>query len=133
MRFLLKIIDILKSLSFLGSSSQEEPLHSVEPQNEELTKAMNLLTQAAEQHNPDALYLLGHLNFVRPILETNLHKYGNYSQPNYKEAFKWFAKLTDISNNATAQHLIGFMYATGLGGAVEPNQGAVLFLFSENR
>jgi len=64
-RLLFKFMDLLKSLSLLASSSQEEPLHAMELRNEHLTKALNLLTQAAAQQNPDALYLLGHLNFVR--------------------------------------------------------------------
>ena len=52
-------------------------------------------------------------------------QYGNYSQSNYKEAFKWFLKLSDFDGNATAQHFVGLMYATGIGSAVEPSQGAV--------
>jgi len=34
--------------------------------------------------------------------------------------------MTQTTSNATAQHMLGFMYATGIGNAVEPDQGAAL-------
>jgi TPR repeat protein len=63
-RFLRRIFDVLKSLSFLQYSSQEEPLTSSDGRQTNLKKAMQLLTKAAESDNPDAMYLLGELNFV---------------------------------------------------------------------
>jgi SEL1 protein len=33
--------------------------------------------------------------------------------------------LAEKDGNSTAQHLLGFMYATGIGNAVEADQGAV--------
>lgn len=62
-RFLSKFFDILRSLSFLQSLSQEEPLVSLEA-SENIKTAMQLLTKAAESENSDARYLLGELNFV---------------------------------------------------------------------
>jgi SEL1 protein len=89
---------------------------------------MRLLTKAAKADNPDAMYLLGELNFVipQPTIRLTL-QYGNYSQANYVEAFKWFQKLAQHDGNSTALHLLGFMYATGIGNAVETDQGAVTF------
>jgi hypothetical protein len=63
-RLLSRVFDILKSLSFLQSSSQEEPVSSSDARQTQVRKAMQLLTKAAESNNPDAMYLLGELNFV---------------------------------------------------------------------
>ena len=63
-RFLWRLFDILKSFSFLQSLSQEEPLTSSDSRQNNLRKAMQLLTKAAESDNSDAMYLLGELNFV---------------------------------------------------------------------
>jgi TPR repeat protein len=63
-RFLWRLFDILKSLSFLRSLPQEEPLTSSDSRQNNLRKAMQLLQKAAESENSDAMYLLGELNFV---------------------------------------------------------------------
>jgi len=63
-RILFRILEILKSMSFLQYSSQEEPLTTHNEKYDTLEKAMDLLTQSAEKQNSDALYLLGELNFV---------------------------------------------------------------------
>jgi SEL1 protein len=53
-------------------------------------------------------------------------QYGNWSHPrNYSAAYKWYKQLADLTGNATAQHMIGFMHATGFGGAVPKDQGRV--------
>lgn len=69
-RFLSRIFDILKSLSFLQSSSQEEPVSSSDGRQTQVRKAMQLLTKAAESDNLDAMYLLGELNFVFTVATT---------------------------------------------------------------
>jgi len=38
--------------------------------------------------------------------------------------------LAEKDGNSTAQHLLGFMYATGIGNAVEADQGAVRSLIN---
>lgn len=67
------IFNFVKSLSFLRSSSQEEPLSSsTDNKSEKLKKAMRLLRKAADSNNPDAIYLLGELSFVvHNIVESN--------------------------------------------------------------
>jgi SEL1 protein len=83
-----------------------------------LAKAVGLLEDAAklEKGNIEATFLLAEMNF-----------YGNFSIPrNFKEAFKRYHKITGIANNSTAQHMVAFMYATGIGGAVEQNQAKAL-------
>jgi hypothetical protein len=66
LRFMWKTFDILKSLSFLQYSSQEEPLSYHDTTQEHYENALQLLTKAGETGNSDAMYLLGELNFVNP-------------------------------------------------------------------
>lgn len=82
-----------------------------------LAKAMNLLQHAASStQNSDALFLLAEINF-----------HGNYSLPrNYGAAFEKYQQLAAATGNSTAQHMIGFMYATGIGGAVQRDQAKAL-------
>ncbi|KAI5815118.1 hypothetical protein BZA77DRAFT_223796, partial [Pyronema omphalodes] len=81
-----------------------------------LQSATTLLEKAAEVRNPDAMFLLAEMNF-----------YGNWSTPrDYKTAYKWYKELADTHGNHTAQHMVGFMHATGIGGAVKKDQGMAL-------
>ncbi len=103
----------------MNGPPQEQPLE-VQPDTQKLSqplfKAVNLLEGAAEDHNPDAIHLLAEMNF-----------YGNYTHPrNYTEAFRRFNDLANLTGNSSAQHMIGFMYATGIGGAVERDQAKAL-------
>ncbi|KAL8825199.1 MAG: hypothetical protein Q9170_007885 [Blastenia crenularia] len=81
-----------------------------------LAKAVKLLEEAAREQEPDALFLLAEMNF-----------YGNYTHPrNYKEAFRKYHSLAALNGNSSAQHMVGFMYATGIGEAVERDQAKAL-------
>ncbi|KAG8624473.1 hypothetical protein KVT40_007540 [Elsinoe batatas] len=82
-----------------------------------LARATSLLKDAATQHqNHDAIWLLAELNF-----------HGNYTHPrNYTAAFEHYHTLAGLSGNASAQHMLGFMYATGIGGVVIPDQARAL-------
>lgn len=81
-----------------------------------LAQAVQLLESAAEDNEPDAMFLLAEMNF-----------YGNYTHPrNYREAFRRYQELASLNGNSSAQHMIGFMYATGIGGSVERNQAKAL-------
>ncbi|KAA8910775.1 hypothetical protein FN846DRAFT_508504 [Sphaerosporella brunnea] len=82
-----------------------------------LGAAVELLKKAAEpERNEDAMFLLAEMNF-----------YGNWSHPrDYSTAYKWYKELADLSGNSTAQHMVGFMHATGIGGAVPKDQGKAL-------
>ncbi|KAK2747221.1 ERAD-associated protein [Onygenales sp. PD_40] len=82
----------------------------------ELKEAVSLLQDAAEQENSDAIFLLAEMNF-----------YGNFTHPrNYRRAFELYQELATLEGNSTAQYMLGFMYATGIGGAVERHQGQAL-------
>ena len=81
-----------------------------------LTKAVKLLEDASTQKNQDALFLLAEMNF-----------YGNFTHTrNYKEALRRYTELVTLSGNITALHMVGFMHATGIGGAVKANQAQAL-------
>lgn len=82
-----------------------------------LSKAVALLDEAVQEHgNPDALWLLAEMNF-----------YGNFTHPrNYTRAFEYYHQLSRTYGNSSAQHMVGFMYATGVGGAVEQDQAKAL-------
>ena len=81
-----------------------------------LASAVKLLDSAAKEHNVVAISLLADMNF-----------FGNYSHPrNYKEAFRRYQDLASLNGNSTAQYMVGFMYATGIGGSVERSQPKAL-------
>lgn len=82
-----------------------------------VAKAVKELEMAVEEkENPDAMFLLAEMNF-----------YGNFTHPrNFKQAFQWYHELASMTGNSTAQYMIGFMYATGIGGAVERDQAKAL-------
>ena len=106
-------------LLFMNGPSQDDYL-STQPEerklNNPLWKAVRLLEGAAKDGAPDAIFLLAEMNF-----------FGNYTHPrNYSEAFRRYQELSALNGNNSAQHMIGFMYATGVGGAVERNQAKSL-------
>ncbi|KAK4197851.1 hypothetical protein QBC40DRAFT_284721 [Triangularia verruculosa] len=90
-----------------------------------LLHASKLLNEAARQNNSDALYILAEMNF-----------YGNFSHPrNFKEAFNNYHKLALLNGNNSALYMMGLMYSTGIGGAVEADQARALlyYTFAANR
>jgi SEL1 protein len=57
--------------------------------------------------------------------------YGNYSLPrNFSTALNRYHQLATLNGNASAQHMLGFMYATGIGGAVEQDQAKALLYYT---
>lgn len=106
-------------LLFMNGPSHDDYL-STQPEerklNNPLWKAVRLLEGAAKDGAPGAIFLLAEMNF-----------FGNYTHPrNYSEAFRRYQELSALNGNNSAQHMIGFMYATGIGGAVERNQAKSL-------
>ncbi|KAG2173521.1 hypothetical protein INT44_007112, partial [Umbelopsis vinacea] len=82
-----------------------------------LQLAVTLLEEAASvHHHDDALYTLADMNF-----------YAKYNHPrNYTAAYQYYSTLASRTGNATAQQHLGFMYATGIGDAVERDQAKAL-------
>ncbi|KAK2768329.1 ERAD-associated protein [Arachnomyces sp. PD_36] len=85
--------------------------------NPRLQNAVQMLEGAVDEYgDEDAMFLLAEMNF-----------YGNFTHPrNYKEAFRRYQSLASLSGNSTAQYMLGFMYATGVGGSVERDQAKAL-------
>lgn len=106
-------------LLFMNGPPQQELL-TTNPQPKKLAhplaEAVKLLEQSAAEKNPDAIFTLAEMNF-----------YGNYSHPrNYTEAFQRYHELATLNGNASAQHMVAFMYATGIGGAVKQDQAKAM-------
>ncbi|PLB35291.1 ubiquitin ligase complex subunit HRD3 [Aspergillus candidus] len=97
-----------------GPSSDGTDSRKVHPN---VAKAVNELEFAAEEElNPDAMFLLAEMNF-----------YGNFTHPrDFGRAFYWYQTLAYLEGNSTAQYMVGFMYATGIGGAVQRDQAEAL-------
>ncbi|PYH99411.1 putative ubiquitin-protein ligase Sel1/Ubx2 [Aspergillus ellipticus CBS 707.79] len=97
-----------------GPPSDGSEKRKVHPQ---VAKAVEELTIAAQENdNPDAIFLLAEMNF-----------HGNFTYPrDFKQAFYWYQALASFTGNSTAQYMLGFMYATGVGGAVERDQAKAL-------
>jgi SEL1 protein len=82
----------------------------------DLASAVESLEHAVAYDDPDAIFLLAEMNF-----------YGNFSHPrNFKEAFALYSELADLDGNSTAQYMLGFMHATGIGESVERDQAKAL-------
>lgn len=82
----------------------------------QMGSAVKLLEEAAQVDNTDAIYLLAQMNF-----------YGNFTHPkDYTEAFRRYHQLALMNGNSSAQHMVGFMYATGIGNAVPLDQAKAL-------
>ena len=81
-----------------------------------LSYALELLTSASEKGHSEATYLLADTAF-----------YGRYGHPrNFTMAFENYYKLASRVGNSSAQQMVGFIYATGIGDVVEPDQAKAL-------
>jgi SEL1 protein len=106
-------------LLFMNGPPQPELLTtnpSTKKLSQPLSQAVKLLEEAAAQKNPDALFMLAEMNF-----------YGNFTHPrNYSAAFRRYHELATLTGNSSAQYMVGFMYATGIGGAVKQDQAKAM-------
>ena len=81
-----------------------------------LAQAVQLLENAANMGEADAIFLLAEMNF-----------FGNFTYPrNYTESFRRYDQLARLNGNSSAQHMVGLMYATGIGGSVQRDQAKAL-------
>ncbi|KAF9167603.1 ERAD-associated protein [Actinomortierella ambigua] len=100
------------------SAKDEKPKEAVpRHDNPKIANALDILHEAAmEYNNDDALLTLANIYFN-----------GQYkTQRDLTRAFDYYAALADRSGNATAQQMVGFMYSTGIGGAVERSEQRAL-------
>ncbi|KAH8813286.1 ubiquitin-protein ligase-like protein Sel1/Ubx2 [Xylogone sp. PMI_703] len=113
---------LLPSLNFQGppEDADKEDNYAKRDLPPSVQEGVRLLETAAGLNNPDALYLLAEANF-----------YGNFSVPvDYTEAFRRYYQLASLNGNSSAQHMVGFMYATGIGNAVERDQAKALLYYT---
>ena len=107
------------ALLFLNGPPKEDYLGSqpkIPTLSQPLAQAVRLLNGAAEANEPDAIFLLAEMSF-----------FGNYTHPrNYKDAFRRYHELASLNGNSSAQYMVGLMYATGFGGAVQRDQAKAL-------
>ncbi|CAO3629021.1 unnamed protein product [Cunninghamella echinulata] len=112
-------IELLEPLSAIQKKNKSPISLEEKTDKQRLFDATQLLKEAADKYgNKDALLLLGDMYF-----------YKKYYQPrDYKLAFDYYQKLAN-TGNATAQHILGFMYSTGIDNVVERDQAqALLYL-----
>lgn len=110
----------MKALPRLSLTAPPPPETSKPALSGPLLHATGLLEEAARKNNSDALYILAELNY-----------YGNYSHPRYlKSAFDYYQKLANLNGNSSAMYMIGLMYSTGVGDAVERDQARALLYYT---
>ncbi|ORX52063.1 HCP-like protein [Hesseltinella vesiculosa] len=82
----------------------------------DLKIALTLLKEAAEiYHHKDSLFTLA-----------NVYFFSKYGQPrDLHQAYHYYQQMANLGN-ATAQQMVGFMYATGYGDVVQRNQAQAL-------
>ena len=101
---------------FFNGPSSSSTATSAASTPKAVRQAVRLLDIAAEDGEPDAIFVLAEMNF-----------FGNYSYSrNFTEAFRRYHQLAVLDGNSSAQHMVGIMYATGIGGVVERDQGKAL-------
>ncbi|KAB5549667.1 ubiquitin-protein ligase sel1 [Coniochaeta sp. 2T2.1] len=85
-----------------------------------LLEGVTALEHLVQQNSSDALFVLAQMNF-----------YGNFTHPkNFHAAFDYYHQLANLDGNSSAQHMLGFMYSTGIGGAVERDQARALLYYT---
>lgn len=85
-----------------------------------LVDAVRHLEVATQNNNSDALFLLGQFNF-----------YGNYSHPrDFGRAFEYYQQLASLNGNSSALYMVGLMYSTGVGDAVQRDQARALLYYT---
>lgn len=75
--------------------------------------------EKVSSHDPDALFLLAEMNF-----------YGNFSHPRRPGiALQKYHALAE-TGNATAQHMLGVLYSTGIAGEVDQAMAQMYYTFA---
>ena len=101
-------------LLFINGPQQDANARKVNPNVAKAVKELEIAAQ--DSQNPDAMFLLAEMNF-----------HGNFTHSrDFKQAFHWYQNLASLTGNSTAQYMLGFMYGTGISGAVERDQAKAL-------
>jgi SEL1 protein len=113
LHFAIKALPTLRLTAPVPESSKNAP-------SGKLLQATRLLEESAQQNNSDARYILAEMNF-----------YGNFSYPrNFSAAFDHYHQLALLNGNSSAMYMVGLMYSTGIGGAVERDQARALLYYT---
>jgi SEL1 protein len=112
--------DATRSLFLSGPPAESSSLPFGSLRGDKLSKARTLLHQAAALDHGPALHLLADMDF-----------FGNYSAPrNLSRAFARYKRVSELTGHDAAQHMVGFFYATGVGGVVEQDQGKAMLYYT---
>lgn len=106
--------------TLLGLNTPASPQSPPTTTSGPLQDAVELLQQAAQRNNSDALYILGDMNF-----------YGNYSHPrDLQAAYSHYSALSTIYGNTTAQFMLGVFHSTGVGNVVPKDQAKAMLYYT---
>ncbi|KAJ2047195.1 ERAD-associated protein [Coemansia sp. S16] len=77
----------------------------------------------------DTLYALARAGIEDAVFAVaEMEMYGKYgSAVDVDSAFRHYLQLSELSGNATAQYMVGFFYATGLGSVEQRNGHSLLY------
>ncbi|KAJ1851092.1 ERAD-associated protein, partial [Coemansia sp. RSA 2703] len=82
-----------------------------------IQQAISQLSELADRGHQDSM-----------LLRAEMDMYGRYGVPmNLASAFTRYQQMAESSGNATAQYMVGFFYATGIGGVPQQNSLALLY------
>ncbi|CAG8464095.1 3628_t:CDS:10 [Paraglomus occultum] len=120
------VVRVLLSLFSMSGQTTDDsrPKKSFpyQPLHPHLIAAVKLLSEAGlGLGHDDSLFTLAEMNFVRH--RTRI--IAIFHPRNLNQAFYYYKQLADRSGNATAQQMVGFMYATGIG-VVQRDQAKAL-------
>lgn len=91
---------------------RQKNLEILDNNKQELENAFDLLKQASDLGNSDAIYTRAEYYF-----------YGNYTHTqDFFESYELYHKLAETTGNATAQFMLGVMYSTGMFGKTPQDQ-----------
>ncbi|KAK9469266.1 hypothetical protein V1512DRAFT_255858 [Lipomyces arxii] len=110
------VLDFSTTQSAAAESTPEIDLSSTIKSQGSHSDPLLTLEDAAAHGNADAMYLLAEMNF-----------YGNFTTTkNYTRATIYYKQLSDATGNATAQSMLGFIYATGMFDDIPRDQARAL-------
>ncbi|KAJ2687221.1 ERAD-associated protein [Coemansia spiralis] len=104
-------------LGGLGSDRAVYQRPGVEKLPREVRQSIDTLYELAKADAEDAVFVVAEMEM-----------YGKYGTPvDVDSAFAHYLQLSELSGNATAQYMVGFFYATGLGSVEQRNGYSLLY------
>ncbi|KAJ2731575.1 ERAD-associated protein [Coemansia sp. BCRC 34962] len=101
----------------IGSDGAVYQRPGVEQLPREVRQSIDVLYELAKADIEDAVFVVAEMEM-----------YGRYGTPvDVDSAFAHYLRLSELSGNATAQYMVGFFYATGLGSVEQRNGYSLLY------